>query len=252
MQDSTARQLLALNSQFYQTFAVQFSATRQRIQPGMLRLLRAGRLGKRILDLGCGNGELARRLVEAHHQGSYTGLDFSAGLLEHARQAQAAIVLAPPSEINGGLHVEFFQQDLTQASWQVNLPVVAYDTVLALAVMHHLPGQALRNAFLAHVRTYLAPEGVFIHSNWQFLNSPRLAARLQPWEKAGINPAEVDPGDFLLDWRSGGSGLRYVHHFQPAELEQLAGENGFEVIESFHSDGETGNLGFYQLWRVKQ
>ena len=62
MDSDTIQRLLALNYQFYQTFAAPFSATRQRLQPGVLRLLPAIPETARLLDLGCGNGELARQL----------------------------------------------------------------------------------------------------------------------------------------------------------------------------------------------
>ena len=52
----------------------------------------------------------------------------------------------------------------------------------------------------------------------------------------------------LLDWKRDGMGLRYVHHFSPDELSVLASLAGFHVSESFLSDGESGNLGLYQVW----
>ena len=76
------------------------------------------------------------------------------------------------------------------------------------------------------------------------------ALRLFPGEKIGIKESDVDPGDFLLDWRRGGFGLRYVHHFSEDELNMLAAESGFRVVESFHSDGITGDLGLYQIWEI--
>ncbi|OQY30519.1 MAG: hypothetical protein B6243_10365, partial [Anaerolineaceae bacterium 4572_5.2] len=39
-----------------------------------------------LLDLGCGNGELARELARNLYKGSYIGTDFSDHLLETARQ----------------------------------------------------------------------------------------------------------------------------------------------------------------------
>jgi tRNA (uracil-5-)-methyltransferase TRM9 len=81
------------------------------------------------------------------------------------------------------------------------------------------------------------------------LNSEKLKARIQPWEAAAISPSEVDAQDYLLDWRSGGTGLRYVHHFNENELQELAIATGFQIMETFYSDGETGNLGLYQLWK---
>ena len=101
---------------------------------------------------------------------------------------------------------------------------------------------------LRQARARLASPGRLIHSEWQFLDSPRLRARIQPWESIGLSPADLDPGDHLLDWRSGGNGLRYVHHFSEEELAALAEESGFRVVESFRSDGENGRLGLYQVW----
>jgi tRNA (uracil-5-)-methyltransferase TRM9 len=115
-------------------------------------------------------------------------------------------------------------------------------------VLHHLPGRALRANLLSGLRASLQPGGRLIHSEWQFLNSPRLRSRLQPWESIGLTADQVDAGDYLLDWRSGGSGLRYVHHFSEAELADLAQESGFRVLETFYSDGEGGRLGLYQIW----
>jgi tRNA (uracil-5-)-methyltransferase TRM9 len=109
--------------------------------------------------------------------------------------------------------------------------------------------EGLRLQVLKEVRRWLSPHGIFIHSNWQFLNSPRLAARCLPWEKAGLHNDQVDPGDYLLDWRQGGVGLRYVHHFDLAELTRLAEQSGFRILKSFSSDGAGGNLGIYQMWR---
>jgi len=81
------------------------------------------------------------------------------------------------------------------------------------------------------------------------LNSPRLRERIQSWEMIGLNTSQIDPHDYLLDWRHGGFGLRYVHHFSPSELENLASDTGFEIVDAFVSDGEGGNLGLYQVWQ---
>ncbi|MGZ9234731.1 MAG: hypothetical protein ACXW4E_04335, partial [Anaerolineales bacterium] len=91
--------------------------------------------------------------------------------------------------------------------------------------------------------------GSFIHSNWQFLNSDKLKARIQPWESVKMSEAEVDAGDHLLDWRSGGRGLRYVHHFDEKELDDLARASNFQITDTFYSDGEGSRLGLYQVWK---
>lgn len=86
-------------------------------------------------------------------------------------------------------------------------------------------------------------------SNWDFLASDRLRRRIIPWQMIGLADDDVEPGDYLLDWRRGGHGLRYVHHFTPPALESLARDAGFEVDETFRADGEGGRLGLYQSWR---
>ncbi len=235
MEPEIQARLTAINHQFYQSFAEPFSATRGRLQPGVLKVLESLPLEARLLDLGCGNGNLARALQRRGHQGLYVGLDFSAALLEETGQIL-------------GARFTFLEADLTAPGWDAALPEGSFDAVLAFAVLHHLPGASLRQAVLERVRARLAPGGRLIHSSWQFLNSDRLRARIQPWARAGLTGEEVDPGDYLLDWRRGGSGLRYVHHFNPDELAELAAETGFRVLESFLSDGEGGNLGLYQVW----
>jgi SAM-dependent methyltransferase len=139
--------------------------------------------------------------------------------------------------------------DLSARDWEAALPGAPFDLVVAFAVLHHLPGDRLRQQILQAVRHVLKPDGRFIHSNWQFLNSPRLRARIQPWETIGLRAEDVDPGDYLVDWRQGGSGLRYVHHFTAQELESLAHACGYRVMQTFLSDGEAGSLGLYQIWQ---
>jgi tRNA (uracil-5-)-methyltransferase TRM9 len=235
--------LLELNQQFYQTFALQFSATRQRLQPGVRQLLTQIPLSASILDLGCGNGELGRALAERGQQGLYIGVDSSDQLLAQARS------FSDRKELPGTQSPQrFLKADLTQPGWQAGIQPDPFDFVTAFAVLHHIPGDRLRRSLLAATHDLIAQQGYFIHSEWQFLNSPRLRLRLQPWEIIQIRDEDVDPGDFLIDWRQGGVGLRYVHHFSEDELNDLAGASGFRVRETFYSDGETGNLSLYQRW----
>jgi SAM-dependent methyltransferase len=244
MRLETVARLLALNRQFYQTFSLQFSATRQRIQPGVRRIIHGLSDKNSILDLGCGNGGVARELLKQGYQGSYVGLDSSRELLDQAQR------IAPGSE-----YFLFLHADLSTSGWPdlvTNLGSTTIefqpDIVLAFAVLHHLPGEDLRLQVLDQVLRLLAPGGRFVFSVWHFLNSARWRNRIQPWESVGIAPDEVDPEDYLLDWRSGGFGLRYVHHFSEEELGNLAADSGFSVTETFYSDGEAGRLGLYQSW----
>ena len=250
MLPATQTTLLELNRRFYQAFGPAFAATRRRIQPGVRAVL--GRIpdGGRWVDLGCGSGALAVEWAQVFSAGGYLGLDFSAALLAEARQALAGVDVPP------GLEIRFAQADLAGAAWAEPLAGQVFDGALAFAVLHHLPGAELRRRALHKVRGLLPAGGRFIHSNWQFQHSPKLMARRQPWALAGLSDADVEPGDTLLDWRYAlpgqpeQTGLRYVHLFSREELASLAAETGFDVEETFESDGEGGRLGLYQAWRA--
>jgi len=244
MDSATAARLIELNKEFYTRFGESFSATRQRIQPGVRRVIELLQGDESLLDLGCGNGELARVLAQRNHRGAYLGVDFSLPLLRDAE--------AQPN----GFSAKFMEVDLTQLpafSRQLSVPD-HWSLITAFAVLHHIPSVQLRLDILKTVHTLLKPSGLFIHSNWQFLNSEKLKARIKPWDVVAntlsVDEAlDVDAGDYLLDWRSGGEGLRYVHHFDEYELKELADATGFKIKDIFYSDGATGNLGLYEVWQ---
>jgi tRNA (uracil-5-)-methyltransferase TRM9 len=238
MDSATATRLIQLNRHFYDRFSADFSATRQRLQPGVTRVLGMLTGNESILDLGCGNGELARTLARRGHRGSYLGLDFSLPLLSDAES------------LPEGFDARFMEVDLTSA-WTLNVERLTFNVITCFATLHHIPSTGLRLQLIETVRKLLAPNGRFIHSNWQFLNSAKLRGRVQPWERIGLSEADVDAGDYLLDWRRGGEGLRYVHQFSEEELAELAKASRFEIVETFYSDGEGGRLGLYQTWKIK-
>lgn len=209
-----------------------------KIQPGVKGLLDRFSSEENYLDLGCGNGELAREMDRRAFQGAYTGLDFSPQLLQVAKEGHYH-----------NLRANFLSVDLTSADWTSRLKYQQFDNVLAFAVLHHLPGSELRQALLKNALKNIKHSGRFYHSEWQFLRSERLKSRIQPWETIGLSETDVDPGDYLLDWRRGGHGLRYVHHFSEDELAELAKKVNFTICETFYSDGKGNNLGLYQVWK---
>jgi SAM-dependent methyltransferase len=241
MNSATANCLVLLNQRFYNQFGAEFSATRARLQPGVMRILETLRGDESILDLGCGNGEFARELAHRHHHAPYLGLDFSLPLL---RAAESPLTGSSQPE---GFSATFRETDLTNPQSFLLLPS-HFSLITAFAVLHHIPGEEMRLNLLRTVRDLLTDDGRFILSNWQFLNSEKLKARIQPWEAAGLSASEVDAGDSLLDWKRGGTGLRYAHHFSAEELSALTKQVGMRVTESFLSDGEGGRLGLYQVW----
>src|SRR6266508_222068 len=126
MDSKTARRLIELNREFYTRFGDSFSATRHRIQPGVRRVLAMLKGDESILDLGCGNGELARELARRGHHGAYLGVDFSLPLLRDAG--------AQPDEFSA----RFLQVDLTQLSAVSDQLSVSggWSVITAFAVLH--------------------------------------------------------------------------------------------------------------------
>ncbi|HDD55850.1 MAG TPA: class I SAM-dependent methyltransferase [Chloroflexi bacterium] len=237
MKPEIAQKIVHLNHQFYQSFATDFSETRGRLQSGVLETLERIPSECSVLDLGCGNGKVLSQLAENGFKGRYLGTDFSLGLLDWAAR-----------DTPSGLQSDFIELDLTAPSWNEILPPCSYDVICCFATLHHIPSQKLRIALCQNIRQYLADNGTLYLSVWQFIRSERLKKKILPWDSVGIKDDEVDEGDYLLDWRRGGIGTRYVHLYDTDELHQLAELSGFKVTESFDSDGEGGNLGLYQVW----
>jgi 2-polyprenyl-3-methyl-5-hydroxy-6-metoxy-1,4-benzoquinol methylase len=246
MNSTTAERLAAINREFYERMGASFSATRQRLQPGVQKILETLHGDENILDLGCGNGLLARTLLRRGQRGNYLGIDSSPVMIREAQQQTK-----DPG-------VKFIQADLIQlaSNDQGKKPLPGDDPIqgewsmiVAFAVLHHIPGSEHRMKILTFIKERMAQGGQFIHSNWQFLHDEKLKARVQPWEKVGLAAADLEEGDTLLDWRDGGQGLRYVHQFSEGELMEMAHQTGFSILDVFRSDGREGKMGLYEIWK---
>lgn len=247
MNPETIQRLLALNQQFYAACAAAFARSRGAGQAGLLRTLPYLPPTPIVLDLGCGNGRLARWLASQRQELTYVGLDASAGLLHAAAQTVRALE---------GVHAHLVMADVTRAAWPTALPPLTpvgapFEAIYLLALLHHLPSFALRATVLRQAGRLLAPGGAVIATFWQFLDDARWQARQLPWETVGLTAGQVEAGDALLDWRRDGLGLRYVHHVSPAEAEALAHAAGLQVVETYRADGQSKRLNLFQICRAR-
>ncbi len=155
MREEIVKRLINLNQEFYQNFARAFAETRRRVQPGVLRAIQNLPCEASVLDLGCGNGSLARELAQQKHYGLYFGLDSAAEMIEIARE--------------GCSHSQasFEIRDMTDSAWFDGLPI-AFDYIFAFAILHHIPTQELRRRILKTIHGLLQTEGVFVFSVWNF------------------------------------------------------------------------------------
>lgn len=85
---------------------------------------------KRVLELGTGTGQTARRVLERHPSAVLVGLDASSEMLEHAR----ALLPADRAE----LRVAYLQDPL---------PRGPFDVVVSALAVHHLDGAGKADLF---------------------------------------------------------------------------------------------------------
>jgi tRNA (cmo5U34)-methyltransferase len=97
---------------------------------------------RRILELGTGTGETARRVMALHHDAALIGVDESADMLSHA-------ALAVPAA------------DLRVARLEDPLPDGPFELVFSALAVHHLDGPAKADLF-SRVAGVLGPGGRFV------------------------------------------------------------------------------------------
>ena len=249
MHPDTIQRLLDLNRRFYTDFARAFAATRRQLPPGVQRAAAELPQAGSWLDLGCGSGELARWLARSAYHGRYLGLDSSAGLLAEAQQDLPCAA---------DFDVEYRQADLASPDWAEGLAPGAWQVITCFAVLHHLPGIGLRESVLRQARRLLADGGQMVISVWQFQHSPKLLARVQPWQRVGLSAADVEAGRYparlaLRPARAGRAGWPALCPplYDRAELARLAETCGFAILSEYESGGEGGRQGLYQVWQGK-
>jgi SAM-dependent methyltransferase len=247
MKYETRAALAALNRAFYSRFAGDFARTRRTWPPGFDNILPYIEPAFNLLDLGCGNARLLAFLRERGWSGAYVGADVSGELLRIAAENAAGW---------GGGSAIFIPVDLVAPAWDDQLAGALDgvgagrpDGLTSLAVLHHIPGREARERFMQGCASLLPPGGTLVISTWQFLLAPRLAGHVLPWSAAGIDEADLEPGDYLLSWGAGAAGQRYCASIDEGELVRLAAAAGLATAATFYADGHEGNLNLYGVFR---
>lgn len=241
MKQETLDFLRNLNREFYDAYAQSFSSTRYMVQPGIRRLLPQLLNSENLLDLGCGNGNLAQALLEAGFAGNYLGVDNSLSLLQNAKKA------IPEDKTD---RFSFRQVDLSTQLENLS-DLSGFDAIACFAVIHHFPADPYLARFFEFTRQSLAMGGKFYLSTWQVKNNRRLGTRIQPWSLLEVDPQELSEDDLLLDWRADPSQpphYRYVHHYDSETIKKTGLAIGLNLEEEFYSDGKEGDLALYHVW----
>ena len=104
----------------------------------------AGAEARRVLELGTGTGETARRVLAAHPAAELLGVDESSGMLEAARSS------LDPARVR-----------LVEGRLQDPLPDGPWDLVVSCLAVHHLDGEGKADLF-RRIAAVLAPGGRFV------------------------------------------------------------------------------------------
>jgi tRNA (uracil-5-)-methyltransferase TRM9 len=226
-----------INRTFYSKFATSFSETRESVRE-LEVILPYIADGARVLDVGCGNGRVARLLARHRRDVAYLGVDSSADLIARCRMQGAGRKLQK---------AEFLVADMVEPDWTHKLTGAPFDCVLLLAVLHHIPGGDVRTRILRQARELLAPQGRIVVSTWQFMDNERMQKKIVPWSTVGIDERELEPGDALLNWKRDGEGLRYCHWIGEDEMQALAAQARLSIVETFRAGGRERNLTLYAV-----
>jgi 2-polyprenyl-3-methyl-5-hydroxy-6-metoxy-1,4-benzoquinol methylase len=241
MDQATVDRLLALNREFYATFADQFSGSRTLSDPALTSILPYIAPRAKVLDVGCGNGRLAALLDGERPGATYVGVDAVPELIAVAREQAEGLT---------SVSTEFHVADIVQPNWSLSIDSLLIDTIVCLAVLHHIPSYDLRLQVVREIKNLVGSGGTVLLSTWQFLDNERMRRKIVDWSEAGIAAEALEPGDYLLDWKRGGRGLRYCHLVDEAEVERLASGSGLRVCETFRAGGREGDLSLFAVLRT--
>ncbi|MBI4224668.1 MAG: class I SAM-dependent methyltransferase, partial [Deltaproteobacteria bacterium] len=121
-----------------------------------------------LLNIGCGTGDLEKRLIQKHPGLRLTGIDLSQDMLERARE-----------KLGGNPRIQFTEGNFLT----VPLPENTFDAVFSISNLHYF---ADPEALFAKTRRLLKPGGTFILIDW---NRKSLKGRLYQAYMSAFDPA---------------------------------------------------------------
>ena len=217
---ATRQRLGAINQTFYRNVAAEFDRSRAQPWAGwqpLLPHLAALPPKPRVLDIGCGNGRFGHFLTQHLGAMRYTGVDYSPEMLQITRKR------LPDAQL--------LARDLVSEA----PPAGPFDLVVCFGFLHHIPGAAQRMELVRALGSALAAGGMLTFVTWRFADFERFRQRIVPWPAAFAD--QVEQNDYLLDWRRGAYALRYCHHFELSEHDELVRASGLGELSSWYADG---------------
>jgi tRNA (cmo5U34)-methyltransferase len=100
----------------------------------------------KIVDLGCGTGNLSRKLISAYPNAHITCIDMADNMLKMAK-----------AKLKGNPNIDFWQGDIRDFNYRRK-----YDAILASMVLHHVEGKD-KPRFYRKLYNALSKGGVFFN-----------------------------------------------------------------------------------------
>ena len=226
------KHLNEINRVFYETVALDFSATRQCAWVGWQQIIPhlPHRSPLRVLDIGCGNGRFGVFLQENTSQAiDYIALDNNAQLLAEAR---ANLAMCP------NVTARFLLYDI------FDLPSLGtYDVIVLFGVLHHVPDTDQRRRIVSVLAQWVALNGILCFTAWRFLSHERLRRRIVPWNLACTR----EEGDYLLAWHRGNRAVRYCHDITETEHQDIVTASALLELERYQADGYGQEMNRYSI-----
>jgi len=177
--------------------------------------------GKRVADLGCGAGLYARILARAGAE-AVTGLDRSAGMIDHARRRE--------QHEAAGIH--YLLHDISRPP---PLPPQSFDAVVCVYVLPYATTREQLTDICRTARTLLRPGGRFVAAalNPDFATDPdhyRPYGFTLTGHDASAGHADGDPVE-LNTWVEGNTFTATAHRWSRSAHQQALYDAGFTDID---------------------
>lgn len=215
MNHDLAKQLQENVRAFYEQHGAWFATTRGKILPEQAFVSTYVKPGMTVVDVGAGNGRLAKLLPEGV---TYIGVEPSEALRGGGSMVDGSLPTIP-------------------------LPDQTANVATCLAVFHHIPTQETRRASIEGLIRITKPGGIILATSW--LQNPH--------GDVTTIVTNGEPGDCWMPWDGpDGQALRYVHFMQPSEWEMLWTHPALEIIQiGMHGKRDwTDDVSEALNWRV--
>jgi len=139
---------------------------------------------RRVLDLGCGNGALSRRLLERYPDVSIVAVDMDPVHLELGRRTL-------------GTRIDWRDGDLRGDGWDAGLDPGSFDAAVSATALHWLQSPDLVRLY-RRLANLLRENGLFLNADHQPVGSPTIAREsadlLERWQDVRLEGQEDHAG----------------------------------------------------------